>query len=214
MPNFDPVSPERLAQQLADLAVARHPVVHPLRVALDAPRCAAIGPLVTALGQTLTLAGRVVGIVHTETFYRDASLRLEYGKTDVESFYSGWLDVAALQREVLRPVGPSGPTAEPWSYLPSLRDPVTNRATRVAPATLPSAGVLIVTGELLFGHGLPFDLTVHAWVSRQARGRRTDPDWAWALPAFDRYDLDVNPVSLADVVLRYDDPAHPAIAVR
>jgi hypothetical protein len=74
--------------------------------------------------------------------------------------------------------------------------------------------VLSVTGELLFGHDLPFDLTVHAWVSRQARGRRTDPDWAWALPAFDRYDLDVNPVSLADVVLRYDDPAHPAIAVR
>lgn len=214
MIKFDPVSPERLAQLLSDLAEARHPAVHPLRLALDAPRCAAIGPLVIALGQALTQAGRVVGVVHTDTFYRDASLRLEYGKTDVESFYSGWLDVAALQREVLTPIGLSGLAAERWSYLPSLRDPVTNRATRMAPAVLPSTGVLIVTGELLFGAGLPFDLTVHAWVSRQARRRRTEPDWAWALPAFDRYELEVNPVSSADVVLRYDDPVHPAIAVR
>ena len=36
----------------------------------------------------------------------------------------------------------------------------------------------------------------------------------WTLPAFDRYDLDADPVGLADVVIRYDDPAHPALSVR
>ena len=88
-------------------------------------------------------------------FYRDASLRWEYGKADVDSFYRGWLDTAALQREVLRPLAVDG------SYLPSLRDPDSNRSTRAAPSTLPPAGVALVTGELLLGHGLGFDVTVH-----------------------------------------------------
>jgi len=99
-------------------------------------------------------------------------------------------------------------------YLPSLRDPVTNRSTRAEPEPLPPAGVLLVHGELLLGAGLPFDLTVHASVSRQARKRLTPADRQWTLPAFDRYDLEVDPAGTADVVIRYDDPRRPALLVR
>jgi hypothetical protein len=209
---FTPISAERLPARLVELAQDRHPQLHPLRLAFDGPRCADLGPLVDAVAQGLRAVGRPVAIVRTETFYRDASLRFEYGKTDVDSFYTGWLDSAALQREVLMPLGAGGE----GRYLPALRDPDTNRSIHGTGAALPATGVLLLRGELLLGTGLDLDLVVHASVSRQARKRITAeimPSWSWTLPAFDRYDIDVDPVSTADVVLRYDDPARPALAV-
>lgn len=208
MSRFSPVSPELLAVRLLELCDERHPGSAPLRVALDGPACADLSSLIELLTAGLRAAGRPAALVEADTFYRDASLRLEYGRTDVESFYRGWLDAAALRREVLDPV------VEHGRYLPSLRDPVTNRSTRASPQTLPAAGVLLVRGELLLGAGLPFDLTVHAAVSRQARKRLTDADRQWTLPAFDRYELEVDPVGTADVVIRYDDPRHPALLTR
>jgi hypothetical protein len=205
---FDPVSPELLASRLAALCLERHGGHHPLRVALDGPACADLGLPVRLLTSELEAAGRPVADLDASMFYRDASLRLEYGKTDVESFYTGWLDTAALRREVLDPLVTRG------QYLPSLRDPVTNRSTRATALPLASAGVLLVRGELLLGGGLPFDLTVHAAVSRQARRRLTHEDRQWTLAAFDRYDAEVDPSGIADVVIRYDDARHPALLVR
>jgi hypothetical protein len=148
--------------------------------------------------------------VWARDFYRDASLRFEYGRTDLESFYAGWLDSAALQREVLRPLA----TPDGARYLPALRDPATNRSARAEPVALPPSGVLLVCGELLLGAGLDFDLAIHLAVSRAARKRQAPEELRWTLPAFDRYDLDADPVGSADVVVRYDDPAHPALSVR
>lgn len=205
---FSPVSPRLLASRLAELCQDRHPGRHPLRVALDGPACADLTGPVLMLTEKLRAAGRPVALLDATTFYRDASLRLEYGRTDVESFYIGWLDTGALRREVLNPL------AERGQYLPSLRDPATNRSTRAEPQPLAATGVLLVRGELLLGAGLRFDLAVHAAVSRQARRRLTPPDLQWTLPAFDRYDLEIDPAGTADAVIRYDDPRHPALAVR
>jgi hypothetical protein len=144
--------------------------------------------------------------IPAELFWRDASLRLEYGRTDVESYLS-WLDAGALQREVLDPLVASG------RYLPSLRDPRTNRSTRVTTLLAPPGTVLIVSGAFLLRDGLPFDRTVHLAVSPAARARLTPADDAWTLAAFDDYDRDVRPADVADVVVRYDDPRHPAVRV-
>jgi hypothetical protein len=205
---FDPVSPELLASRLAELCLVLHGSHQPLRVALDGPACADLDPPVRLLTAKLEAAGRPVANLDASMFYRDASLRLEYGRTDVESFYTGWLDTAALRREVLDALVTRG------QYLPSLRDPVTNRSTRAAALPLAPTGVLLVRGELLLGSGLPFDLTVHAAVSRQARRRLTREDRQWTLAAFDRYDAEVDPSGTADVVIRYDDARHPALLVR
>jgi hypothetical protein len=204
------IAPDSLGRQLIELLDNRHTGRHPLRVALDAPRCANLEQLIGALQVGLPAIGRPLGLVRATDFYRDASLRFEYGKTDVESFYSGWLDLAALRREVLIPVA----AAEHPHFLPALRDPSTNRATRVEPVALATEGVLLVVGELLLGAGLDFDVVVHISVSRSARKRLTSPEWRWTLPAFDRYDGDVDPASVADVVIRYDDPRRPAISIR
>jgi len=208
MSRFDPVSPELLANRLAEVCRQRHNGRHPLRVALDGTACADLSQPIRLLTAELQASGRPVGLIDTTTFYRDASLRLEYGRTDVESFYTGWLDAAALRREVLEPIVASG------HYLPSLRDPSTNRSTRATRVPLAASGVLLVRGELLLGSGLPFDLIVHAAVSRQARRRLTPPDQQWTLPAFDRYDTEVDPARIADVLIRYDDARHPALLVR
>jgi hypothetical protein len=69
-----------------------------------------------------------------------------------------------------------------------------------------------VSGAFLLGLGLPFDRVVHLAMSPAARARHTPQAEAWTLPAFDRYDAEVGPAELADVVVRLEDPRRPAIA--
>lgn len=180
-----------------------------LRVAVDGPRAADPSGFADSLVVPLRALGRPAVLVRADTFWRDAALRLEFGRTDLTSFATSWLDAAALRREVLDPVGPGGH----GRFLPSLRDPIANRATREAARAAQPGSILLISGELLLGLGLPFDHTIHLALSPAARRRRTAEQWQWTLPAFDDYDRDVDPVRTADVVLRYDDPSHPAIRV-
>jgi hypothetical protein len=204
---FAAVDPERLPGLLADdLASCR--AGSPLRVAVDGPPCTDPAGFAHELIAPLQARGRSAAVVRTETFWRDASLRLEYGHTDVHAYAHDWLDADALRREVLDPLGPAGSGV----YLPSLRDPATNRATRAQPANAPD--VLLVAGALLFGRGLPFDRTVHLAAGAAARARRTPADQAWTLPVFTDYDQNAAPLDAADIVIRVDDPRHPAWSVR
>jgi hypothetical protein len=171
-----------------------------VRAAIDGPPCANPGTLAASLGDLLRALGRPLIHVRAELFWRDASLRFEHGRDDVDSYLT-WLDDRTLRREVL-----SGE-----HYLPSLRDPVTNRVTREPQRELPANAVLVVSGSLLLGLGLPFDRVVHLAVSPAARHRQTPAADAWILPAFDRYDAEVGPVDLADVVVTLNDPRHPAV---
>jgi hypothetical protein len=198
---WTPVTPDSLAARLAD-RLGDAPGI--LRVALDGPPAAAPDELAGALLEELRSRGRPAALVRAVTFWRDASLRLEHGREDVESYLS-WLDDGALRREVLDQVTTAG------SYLPSLRDPQTNRSTREAPVPAPDGLVLIVSGSLLLRHGLPFDRTIHLALSPAARARRTPDAEAWTLPAYDDYDARTRPADTADVVVKLDDPNHPAL---
>lgn len=201
-PAYRPVDPAALPALIAARLASAHGTV---RVAVDGPPCARPHEFAASLAEPLRLLGRPSEQVSAETFWRDASLRLEYGREDVESFPT-WLDAAALRREVLDPV------VDTATFLPSLRDPSTNRVTREPRRQAPPGTVLVVSGWLLLGRGLPFDVTIHLAVSAAARARRTSADCSWTLPAFDHYDVDVRPSETADVVVRWDDPRHPAIS--
>jgi hypothetical protein len=50
-------------------------------------------------------------------------------------------------------------------------------------------------------------------MSPAARRRRTSEDRAWELPAFDRYDAEVDPEALADAVVLADHPDRPALVL-
>ena len=178
-------------------------------MAVDGPDVAAPEQLAAALAERLPVLGRPAVVVPATGFYRPASLRLEHGHTDPDARYTDWLDAGALAREVLDRVGPGGP----GTYLPVLWDLVRDRAARSEYRRMPAGGVLLVPGALLQGVGLAFDVVVHLRVGPPARRRRTPPERAWELPAFDRYDAEVDPVALADAVVLADSADRPALVL-
>ncbi|HTI25984.1 MAG TPA: uridine kinase [Kutzneria sp.] len=198
--SFDVLVAE-LADRIADLGPAR------LRVLVDAAPAANPSALADALVDPLRLLGRAVLRVSAKDFLRPASLRFEHGRTDPDSYFEDWLDLNGLAREVLDPVDPGGT----GRVLPSLWNAATDRASRASYVDLPENGIVLLDGALLLGRWLPFELTVHLDVSPAALRRRTPADDHWTLPAFDRYRAEVEPATVADVVVKMDDPHHPAL---
>lgn len=204
-----PVSVDGLVEELAE-RLAGTGAGGRLRVAIDGADAAAPGRLADALVDPLRVRGRAAVRVATEDFLRPASVRLEFGRTNPDSFYLGWLDEAGLRREVLDPAGPGGS----GRVVTRLWDTRTDRATREPYRELPPEAVVLVSGALLLGAGLPFDVAVHLHLSAAALARRTAPEQRWTLPAFARYGAEVDPAAFADVVVRLDDPRRPAVVLR
>jgi hypothetical protein len=181
-----------------------------VRVAVDGAPSTGPERLADALVEPLRVRGRPALHIPAGGFLRAASLRLERGRTNPDAYYEDWLDLRALTREVLAPLAPGGT----GRVLPSLWDADADRATRASYVELAPGGVVIVSGALLLGAGLDFDLAVHLTQSPAALARRVDPAQAWTLPAYDRYAEEVMPELIADVVVRVDDPNHPALVER
>lgn len=188
------VAPQDLPAQIAGWLAGEDGV---LRIAIDGAACLDPFGFAQSLIEPLNALGRPTAHVAASSFWHDASLRFEHAHEDVESYLS-WLDADALRREVLDPAVAGG------SYLPSLRDPVSNRSTREPARPVEARTVLLVSGELLLGHGLPFDRVIHLTAPPAARARHTSRSRAWTLPALDAYDSSVRPADLADVVIRTD----------
>ncbi|MEU1128154.1 uridine kinase [Streptomyces sp. NPDC005899] len=205
---LEPITWERLAHSLAEHADGLRPADGGpwLKVGVDGAPAARPGDQAARVAEALRSRGRAVLTVSTGGFLRPASLRFEYGRKDPDSYADSWFDTGALWREVFRPLEPGGS----GRVLPDLWDPVTDRATRSPYRTLPEGGVLILHGPLLLGHWFPFDLSVHIGLSPGALRRRTEEDDRWTLPAFARYEDEVEPAVRADVAVRADDPNHPA----
>lgn len=187
-----------LASTIAAAAAGR------LRVAVDGATAADPGGLADAVAAALPALSRPAVRVSAASFWRPASVRLEHGRHDGQSYRELWLDGGALRREVLDPFASTG------RYLPKLWDAERDRSARAAYEDAAEATVLLVDGTLLLDRGLPFDLTVHIRLSPGALRRRTSQEMSWTLPAYDGY----RGADLADVVIRWDDPAHPALVVR
>jgi hypothetical protein len=161
------------------------------------------------LGTRLVAASRRPAVhVRSDAFWRPAGQRFEWGREDEDAWLHDWLDEGALHREVLDDFPVTG------RVLPALRDPATDRSARAAYVDLPEDGVVVVSGSVLLGRGLPFDLAVHLRLTPAALVRRTPQADAWTLPALGHYVAERDPESLADIVVRCDDPQHPALVLR
>ncbi|MFJ4833909.1 uridine kinase [Streptomyces sp. NPDC088747] len=176
------------------------------RVAFDGAPAARPGELALHVSEALRTRGRSSLVVGTEGFLRPSSVRLEYGREDVDSYYDGWFDTGALWREVFGHLEPGGDGL----VLPDLWDPATDRATRTPYTQLPPGSPLLMHGPFLLRHWFPFDLSVHVLLSPGALRRRTPEAEHWTLPAFARYETETDPAATADVLVRADDPRHPA----
>ncbi|WP_020580364.1 hypothetical protein [Actinopolymorpha alba] len=201
-----PVSPDRLIEELADVIAAR-PRDLRTRVVIDGAPPTAPQEWADALVDPLQVRGRRVIRVRADDFLRPASLRFEHGRTDPDALYEDWLDTGGLVREVLDPLAPG----HSGQVLPALWDTTIERAHRSDYVSVPPGGVLLLSGSLLLGRGLPVDLIVHFTLSPAALARRTPAELRWTLPAYERYDAEVRPAELAEVVVRLDDPRRPAL---
>jgi hypothetical protein len=208
-----PVSREALIAELAERLAADGETAGAaggrLRVAIDGPPAADPAGIADALVDPLRVLGRPAVRIVTDDFLRPASVRFEFGRTNPDAFYTGWVDEAGLRREVLDPLRPGGS----GRILTSLWNADTDRASRAPYRDLPVGAVVLVSGAMLLGAGLPFDVAVHLDLSADALARRTVPDLHWTLPAFARYDDEVDPAAFADVVVRLDDPRRPAVVL-
>ncbi|GII99765.1 hypothetical protein CLV28_1103 [Sediminihabitans luteus] len=204
----EPLTPQALVERLTD-SLAALPRERRWRVLVDGHPSTRPGDLADTLVEPLHAAGRAAPRVRTGDFLRAASLRLEHGRHDPDSYLDERLDVAALDREVLRPFGPQGA----GTYLPSLRDPRTDRSTRAVPVAAPPGAVLLLDAHLALGLGLAVDVTVHLAVRPETLARRVAADDAWTLPAYARYRAETDPERVADVVVRVDDARHPALVL-
>ena len=199
-----------MVERLADLIAASDPAA-PLRVALDGAPPAAPETLADDLATALRVRGRPPVRIRAADFLRPAALRFEHGRHDPEAFYRDSVDYAALRREVLQPLGPEGS----GRYLPTLWDAIRDRATRADYLQAPAGAVALVDGAFLLGAGLPFDLSVHLWLSPGAQQRRVDAAaQARELPAYEMYEAEVGPREVADLVVLGDDPRRPALVDR
>jgi hypothetical protein len=180
----------------------------PVRLLVDGHPSTRPEVLADALVEPLQAAGRPVARVRTRDFLRPRSLRLEQGRRNPDALLDSWLDVGALDREVLRSVVDRG------RYLPSLRDPDTDRATRAPYAEAPPGTVVVLDGSLTLGHGLDVELTVHLALRPDTETRRTPLEDAWTLAAYTRYRREVAPERHADVVVRVDHADRPALVMR
>ncbi|AZK93562.1 MULTISPECIES: nucleoside/nucleotide kinase family protein [Streptomyces] len=213
---LEPITWERLTEAVTERALAAgdasagaEETAPRVRIGIDGAPAAGGGEFAVRIGEALRLRGRRGIVVGTGGFLRPASLRYEYGREDPDAYYGDWFDTGALWREVFGPLE-SGGTGR---VLPDLWDPATDRATRSPRVELLPGGVLLLHGPFLLGHGFPFDLTVHLRLSPAALGRRTERSEQWTLPAFRRYEEEVGPEETADVLVRVDDPRHPAWTV-
>lgn len=208
----EPVSEEVLVDRVVGLVLDRaaQSTGPAVRLAVDGHPATRPEALADALVTPLRAAGRPVGRLHARDFLRPRSLRLEHGHEDPDALLDAWIDVAGMNREALAAVGPDGT----GSYLPSLRDPATDRATRATPVPAMPGLVLVLDGSLLLGRWLDLDLTVHLALRPATEARRTPPEERWTLPAYERYRDEVAPEDTADLVVRVDDPRHPAVVHR
>jgi hypothetical protein len=197
-----PVTREGLAEHLIALAgdlPAR------ARIAIDGAPPTEPDALAEAVADGLRILGRAAIAVRAADFLRPASVRLEYGHQDEDMFLDGWLDTGALRREVLDPAAADG------RVLPRLWDTATDRAYRADYRELTEPSAVLVSGSMLLGRGLPFELTAHLHMGRTALARRTPAEERWTLPVYERYDRERRPADEADVLVMADHPERPAI---
>ena len=202
---FVPVTPTRLTEDLAGW-INERPAEHPV-VGFDGPAEIGTAALADAIALRVRTLGRPVIRISTRWWWRPASLRLEYGRTDIDMLLSGWVDTEALRRELLDPLRPGGS----GQYLPRLRDCATDRSLREERVAVAARAVVLLDGPFLQATGLAMDAVVHLQATDGTIARALPADRHWWVEAFQRYRDQDRPADGASVVVAYDHPLAPAV---
>ncbi|GAA1464095.1 hypothetical protein [Williamsia maris] len=200
MPTYRPTTPADLVQACVTAFAERSgPVVG----AIDGADAAHPDRLADDVAAALRASGRPAAVVRVVDYIRPASVRMEFGRTDTESYRTLWFDYDALDREVITAVRGSG------VWLPRLWDERTDRSPRDRPMTAGPDQVVIVAGPMLLGRGLALSPTVRLTMSAAALRRTTPSDDEWTVEAVIEHERSVH--DEADLTVRYEHADRPAI---
>ena len=167
-----------------------------------------------ALATLLTRAGRPVIRASADDFQHPPEIRWQLGRSSPEGFYRHAIDVGALSRELLIPLGPGGSR---W-YRTSTYDIQALAENRSEQNEAPPGSVLLLDGLFLHTSALRSHLDVTLFVTapfetcvRRGRERnqenRSSADEVEALyrqrygPGFALYLEEIDPMSLASATI-------------
>ncbi|GAC68838.1 hypothetical protein [Gordonia soli] len=197
---YAPVTPIGLTNRCADACVG---LGGPVVVAVDGPDAAHPATLAGEVADVLRSRGRAADVVRVADFIRPASVRMEYGATDPDTYLDGWFDYPAIDREVVSALRRDG------RWLPRLWDAVADRSFRDRRRQADADQVVLVAGPMLLGRGLGFEVTVRLQMSEAALRRRTPDDQQWTIAPLLTQALGA---PTADIEVRYEHPDRPAIS--
>jgi uridine kinase len=209
--------------RLADMIAAIR-LPHVVRVAIDGVDAAGKTTLADALHSLLEARGRPVLRATIDGFHRPRAERYRRGPTSPDGYYRDSFDYDALRRELLQPLGPGGS----GRYRSRVFDLHADEAVGDPPASAPEGAVLLLDGVFLLRPELndlwDFRVVVEVHADealRRALVRDEDlfgsPDEALRryrnryVPGQRLYLDEVDPVSLADVVIENTDVSSPAL---
>jgi hypothetical protein len=217
---YAPISPGVLAELVAaattelSLAAAASAAPSGVRVGIDGASGADTRRVADLIARAVETLGRPVARVRRDDFVRPRSVRLELGASDEDAGWERWYDDGALRREVLEPLGPGAGSDCAMTWLPALWDIERDRSVRAERRVAAPGTVAVVDGPYLLRWELAdaFDLVVHLDVSDAALARRVGAEsLARIRGSWRRYVEETAPAERASYVVRYDDPAHPAL---
>ena len=201
---------------------------HPTRVAIDGVDGSGKTTLADELVDPVGQAGREVIRASVDGFHNPRNVRYALGPDSPEGYYLDSFNYAALRRDLLEPLGPTGDCRFRTAVFDYRSDRVVETPQRHASpdAVLLFDGVFLLRSEL---DGLwdvkvwlevPFEVTVERAVARDARNGGIDPGgvrdkYAHRYVPGQRLYLDqVRPSERADVVLSNADLGHPKVRFR
>ena len=219
----DPNTRTELLEHVADL-VARVPIAHPLRVAIDGITASGKTTFAAELAAAVRALGRPCVGVSMDGFHNPRALRYRQGRDSADGYYEDAYDFAALRTALLDPLGAGGDLRYRTAVYDLGRDAPVDQPAELAPRDL----VVIVDGTFLQRHELnnAWDVVVFLRASfdeARRRGATRDAELAGSAEAaqerFDaryhaacrRYLDEVDPERIADVVVDNDDPSAPRI---
>ncbi len=202
---FLPTRADRLPGQLADWIDDRTPGRQ--RIGVDADPSWGGESLADEVADELRRRGRPTIRASTRWWWRAAALRLEYGHTDPISLRRGWVDTAALRRELLDPLRPDGS----GRHLRRLRDPATDRSVREPSEQAGENTVVVLDGPFLADLDLGLDAVIGLRVSAATVRRSLPPERAWWAPVLIGYLTDPRRAVAAAVEVAADHWDAPAV---
>ena len=200
---------------------------HPTRVAIDGVDGSGKTTLADELADPIQQAGREVIRASVDGFHNPRAIRYVRGPDSAEGYFLDSFDYAALRRDLLEPLGPTGDGRFRTAVFEYRADRAVESPLRIArrDAVLLFDGVFLLRPEL---QGLwdvtvwlevPFEVTIERAVARDARSggdatairRKYERRY---VPGQRLYLDQCQPHERADVVFDNADPNRPTMNVR